>query len=246
MRCVAIHGARRRQRGAGAVEFVVVFLLFMALLAGLFEMTRVFRSKHTLNAATFSAARAGALNGARLQPMNLELANDMAPLFHAGASSAGLAAAITRARAFAVALAAAGGGVDIVSPTQAVFDDLKKTQYFPVPGTDDLVRREVIPNDNLRWRPRRVADTPAGDINLQDANLLKIRSLWCHRLVVSGLDRAVFFILNLPIFATERQGVCSALTAVAGNEAVPQGFYIAIAADAIIRMQTPVVGDDLP
>lgn len=247
-----------RQRGQGAVEFVIVFVLFAALFMGLFEMTRVFRVKHVLNTATFSAARAGVLNNALKGPMNAELASAMAPIYARENSISGFAAAVARARAFGIALDAAGGGVEIVSPTAAVFDQLARTQYLPADGAGSIQEVTVIPNDNLRWRPPEVAvidaDGQAVAVNLQDANLLKIRAIWCHRLVVPALDRLIFEIVDgfAGALRNARQGVCSRLSL--GGQLVDEltgaglagGYYIAVSADAVVRMQSPVLGDDLP
>lgn len=241
---------RATQRGQGAVEFVIIFVLFLALLTGLFEMTRVFRTKHTLNAATFSAARAGALSNARLEPMNAELANGMALLFSQGATPSGLVSALAKAQAFGLALDAVGGGVQIVSPTRQIFNQLHTTQYLPNEDDTALQAVDVIPNDNLRWRPAGNAKINANgqqfDINLQDANLLKVRSLWCHRLVVPALDRLIYNVVNALPFASSRQAVCNAISIGGATAGVAPGYYLAISADATLRMQSPVVSNDLP
>lgn len=246
---------RLRQSGQGSVELIVVMVLFAALITGLFEMTRVFRAKHTLNTATFMADRAGALHNAKLDPMNAALANGMTPLFSSGASSVtGLTTALAKAQAFANALRMAGGGVQIVSPTRDIFNQLSHDLYLPNPDDTGLLRIHAIPNDNLRWRPAGSANvdvsvngaTEHHQINVQDANLLKIRSLWCQRLVVPGLDRAIYDIVNTPLFFSARQGVCSRLTAASQATGIATGYYIAISADSTLRMQTPIVGDDLP
>lgn len=238
---------RRRQTGQGTVEMIVVMLLFAALITGLFEMTRVFRAKHTLTTATFMAARAGTLHNALVAPMNASLANGMTPLFASGAASAtGLISATAKSHAFTTALRAVGGGVRIVSPTAGIFNKLARPLYLPNPDDTGLQRVNVIPNDNLRWRhPAPVAVNGGHTINLKDANLLKIRTIWCHRLVVPALDWLVYQIVNLPLFFSPRQTPCDALTLAGHITGVASGYYLAISADATLRMQTPVVGDDL-
>ena len=236
----------QHQRGAAAAEFVVVFLSFAALITGLFEMTRVYRAKHTLNTATFQAARAGAVHHGRAAPMESELANNMAPLFMGGERSvAGLNRALLGTRAL---VELPGIGVEIVSPSRAAFDQLRKRQWLRLDDDSEHRWQDVIPNDNLRFRPREVADIEvdgnAAALNLQDANLLKIRSLWCHRLIVPALDHLIFGILNQALFVSERQLVCSAISGrdIAG---IAAGFYIAVVADATVRMQSAVVADSL-
>lgn len=236
----------RAQRGAGAVEFIVVFLSFAALITGLFEMTRVYRTKHTLNTATFQAARAGSVHHARSGPIEAELANNMAPLYIGGRrSAAGLGDALLKAKALAEL---PGIGVEVVSPTRSIFDQLRRKQW--IQRSDESTHRwqDVIPNDNLRFRPRQTAnisvDGKAAGINLQDANLLKVRSLWCHRMVVPALDRVIFDIVNLPLFVSARQLTCSAIS----DRDVPgiaRGYYVPVVADATVRMQSAVVADNL-
>lgn len=236
----------RRQQGQGAVEFLVVFLGFAALFLGLFEMTRVYRAKHVLNTATFQAARAGSLLNARTAPMDAELANGMVVLFMASRrSSAGLSEARKQTQAL---VSLPGIGVQVLSPTRGAYDQLRRRQWIRRSDEDAHRWQDVIPNDNLRLRPRQAArieteDGPA-QIDLQDANLLRVRSLWCHRLVVPGLDRVVFEIVNLAPWRSARQAVCSAISQGAAP-AVARGFYVAIAADALVRMQSAVVADDL-
>tara|TARA_R110000787_G_scaffold211663_9_gene321509 strand:+ start:32493 stop:33215 length:723 start_codon:yes stop_codon:yes gene_type:complete len=236
-----------RQHGAGAIEFAVVFLIFAALMTGLFEMTRVYRTKHTLNTATFLAARAGAVNHARTGPIEAELANNMATLYTLGQrDSTGLSQAVARAKTLT---ALPGIGAELVSPSREIFDRLQRLQWIRRTGEEDYRWQNVIPNDNLKYRPRTLAhfssDSGSGQINLQDANLLKIRSLWCHRLVVPGLDRLIFQIVNQPAFVSARQLVCSAISGLEQDGIAP-GFYLPVAADATVRMQSAIVSDDLP
>lgn len=223
------------------MEFVVIFLCFAALLTGLFEMTRVFRAKHLLNTATFAAARMGSLTNARLEPMEGELANAMVSLFMQGDRSAkGVAAALARAQAM---VALPGVGIAIVSPTAEIFEQLKVRQHIRRSDEASSRWQDVIPNDNLRWRPRGTAElSGGGEINLQDANLLKVRALWCHRLVVPLLDRVVVEIAEL--YIPGRQAVCSAISA-GRAPGIARGYYLVIGADAVLRMQSPVVADAL-
>ena len=236
----------RAEGGAGAVEFIVVFLAFAALITGLFETTRVYRTKLTLNTATFHAARAGSVNHARTGPMEAELANNMAPMYALGQrSSSGLQEALLRARAVAEL---PGIGLEVVSPSREIFDQLRKQQWVRRSDQESYRWQQVIPNDNLKYRPREMAtfdsDGSSEQINLQDANLLKVRSLWCHRLVVPALDRAIFELMNLPMFVSSRQLVCSAISN-RNIKGIASGFYLPVVADATVRMQSAVVADDL-
>lgn len=239
---------RRCQSGQSVVEFMTIFILFACLLFGLFEITRAFRAKYVLTTATFAAARTGSLHNARAEPMGAQLADGMSVLYMLGRSSP---ETLLEARARARALEALPGvGVQIVSPTRSVHESLARQQWIWRSDEADYRWQRVIPNDNLRWRPRESvavdADVGSRRLNLQDANLLKVRSLWCHRLVVPVLDRLIFEILSAPDFASDRQAVCAAVSAAAATSGIAPGYYLAISADSIVRMQSQIVADDLP
>ena len=234
---------KRPQHGQGAVEFLVVFVLLLTMLGGLFELTRVIRTKLLLRSATFEATRIGAMHHARRAPMQAELANGMSALFTFGdRSPQGLIRAQLRARALA---SAPGVGIAILHPTQQHHAALARQQWLHLHGTDGYQWQTVIPNDNLRWRPR-TTDGDSG-ITVQDANLLNTHSVWCHRLVVPALDRLIHSIAANPLWASPSQGACSALgNTTASSANITAGRYIAVTGGAILRMQSAVVNDDLP
>jgi Flp pilus assembly protein TadG len=237
--------ARRRQRGQTAAEFTFVGVLFFALLGGLIEMTYVFRAKSVLNMATFDAARSGAMHNALVAPMETTLQNDMAALYmQTDASQAGLAAAIARTQALYNSMKTLSAGLPItpltiISPTLDVYNKFSQPQMIRLAdqSTESLVN--VMPNDNLQWRARTVSTTIANGstatINLQDANLLKIRVYWCQHLIVPALDYIVHGIAN--INPSPQQEMCNAL----GNSDL--NYYLAIESDAVIQMQSPVYYD---
>ena len=76
-------------KGQAVTEFIILMPVFFMLLFGIFEFTYVYRAKMTLNTATFEAARMGALNHARAQPMRSALAKGMTSLYVAGNKSVG-------------------------------------------------------------------------------------------------------------------------------------------------------------
>ena len=72
----------------------------------------------------------------------------------------------------------------------------------------ELERVRAIPNDNLKWRPNKIAATEGGEnINLKDANLLKISTVWCQRLVVPGLDILIYQIVQ-SLNSSPKQSAC--------------------------------------
>jgi len=239
-------GRRRRQHGQAAAEFIIIGMLFFAMLGGVFEMTYVFRAKHLLNTATFDAARTGSMHNAMLDPMESTLARDMAPLYmQGGRTVADVNTAISSATSVLTTMKTVGKPIVIVSPTHEVFTKFSEPQKVRLSNQTDETIQAVIPNDNLEWRARDTqtiaANSSTATINVQDANLLKIRVYWCQHLVVPGLDMIVHEIAVLN-GTTPQQAMCDALGTTIDN------IYLAIESDAVVRMQSPVayVNNNLP
>lgn len=242
---------QNKDKGATLVELIYVLPLFFILLFGIFEVSYVYRSKATLNTATFEAARAGSINNASRKAMRRALANGMMPLFvHGDKSVLGLGKGYVSARAFEIALDKAAVGdvdtVEIVSPNRRVFEAFKKKLPVLNEKKQKLSYVDAIPNDSLRFRDINPIRIKIGqkehDINIQDANLLKIKTFWCHKLKVPGLrDLAYRTILQgfFGLGGSPEQRSCNAMGAVQGE------VYVAITAHSIIRMQSPIYGDDL-
>jgi hypothetical protein len=252
--------APSRQHGQAAAEFIVVGVLFLAMFSGLVEMTYVYRAKHLLNSATFEAARTGALHNAKVEPMQAMLAQGMAPLYMRGARNlSGLQDAVARANEVLTAMEDSTTSPDtaplqIISPTKLVYDAFKEIQDVRLADQAVPKLQDVIPNDNLEWRSRDPQTITVGNttmtVNLQDANLLKIRTFWCQPLIVPGLDSVVHSIITQEFTPSPQQQMCDAAGAklnaqIAANTAGYQSYYVAIESSAVIRMQSPVVGDDL-
>jgi Flp pilus assembly protein TadG len=236
---------RRSQKGQAATEFVIIGVVFLGMLSGLVEMTYVLRAKHLLNMATFDAVRTGSVNNAFMAPMELTLEQDMAALYmQSDASPTGLQAAITRAKNLYNTMKAAGKPstrpLTVINPTQAMFNKFSETQFIRLSNKTAEASVPVIPNDNLQWRDRGTQSITVGGkaaaINLQDANLLKIRVYWCQHLVVPGLDVVVHSIAEMPT-ATPQQKMCDGIAQTQDN------YYIAIESDAVTLMQDAVASD---
>lgn len=234
--------APHRARGQGSVEFGVIFMLFILMMGGVVEMTYLFRAKQTLDHATFQAARSGATNNARLEPMRRTLARYMAPLYtHGKRGVPAMTAAVALAEANQAAIAIGHDTITVISPTVDVFNELAREQKVRTSVDDEAVLQTVLPNDNLNWRDREVAnisvDGFAATVTLQDANLLKIRGTWCYRLVVPGVDRVIWNTVNAINASTTEQDACNTLSL------VPRSYYLAISSTAVTRMQSAVVND---
>ncbi|WP_339897278.1 TadE family protein [uncultured Gilvimarinus sp.] len=243
-------------RGQAVTEFIIVMPLFLILLGGIFEFVYIYRAKVTLNTATFEAARAGSLNHARLSPMRKSLAKGMIPLFmnasnvdNAPAAIGNMTVAYGKARLAAEAMDKASdvlspniGVVDVISPTKAIFEYYKVKRRVRLQHESEFFERDIIPNDSLLFRSSESRDIGEDgakvNINIQDANLLKIRTFWCYKLkvpLVKTLIRetvsGLFGILN----TSPEQRVCNGAELFTGDE------YIALVSQSTIRMQSHIV-----
>lgn len=241
-------------RGQSLVESIIVLPLFALLIFGVFEIAYLMHAKSTLNAATFDAARKGALNNARLGAMKEGMSGVMAAMFVRSAPNIAKANA---AKLHVLGLlnipVAPRGRIEIISPSKIVFNKFKQKGYVKTSSltSSGETYTDVIPNDNLMWRDAKPQSLKVGsgtvNVNVQDANILKIRTVWCHKLLVPVLDRFIHWTYTLtaastlPQIPTSEQLRCDAYAALAGGD----GFYVPVTSSAIVRMQTPVLGTDL-
>ncbi len=230
-----------RQDGATLAELLYVLPLLFILFFGIIEYTYVYRAKSTLNVATFEAVRAGALNNASLSSMRNALASGMVPLYMQGKSDpVQLAKAYAHASLIAVSIDKLPADVvRIVSPTKNVFDAHKKPLHVKLSGEKKEKYVYVIPNDNLYWRDSKAKKVKINGnnavVNIQDANLLKISTTWCHKLVTPGLDRLTHSLI-LKFSSSVEQQACNVL----GLPGKNKSYYVAIKSHSVIRMQSPV------
>jgi len=242
------------QRGASIVEFIFTLPLFFFLLFGIIEMSYVYRSKTTLNTATFEAARTGSVNNALTGEMRKSYASAMIPLHvEANRSAAGIATAYGKAKVFETSMSVAARGmgfdtIEIVSPNRDIFSKFAVNIPKLDPNRRNFQYVRGIPNDNLTYRDigtktvriRENGRQISVRMNVQDANILKIKSFWCHKLKVPGL-RDIFYrlVLRNPLRISREQRVCNTLGLATRSR------YIAITSQATVRMQSYVLRDNL-
>lgn len=243
-------------RGQSVTEFIIIMPIFFVLLFGIFEFSYVYRAKATLNTATFEAARSGALHHARIAPMRDALSKGMAPLYMKGrAVDSGPVATLHMSRAYATAKAMAVAldavpalnvkSVSIVSPNRAIFDRFKVKRLVKLQHETSFAEREFIPNDNLLFRSAESVRLSSGgediDMNVQDANLLKVKTAWCYNMKVPLLknliNKAVSGFWGGIFTASNEQKACNAIGLVNG------GVYLALTSQSTIRMQSHVILD---
>jgi len=202
--------------------------------------------KITLNYATFLAARSGAVSNGHLGIMENALARGMAPLY----THCDNAAEVIRARDQVREEIRLGfAWIEIINPPLTAFSSavgpLSSTDGFkPLKITIDGTTENVIPNDNLMFRPT----TPgAANLSIQDRNLLKIRAHYCYPLYVPFIDTLLKKIMIEPV-NTDKSSPdycpeCLGLFPTAGTfefSCLDNGRF-PINSQAIVRMQSPAI-----
>lgn len=178
---------RIKQGGAAMVEFIVTAPVLLGLGLGTVQAGLVYHGNTVLNYATFETARTGAVNHALLAPMMDELGARLAPL-EGGDGSAGKAGeAITRSRLAALAQQDVFTHIEILNPSLEAFN------HFKVSSRES--GQNVIPNSHLRHQPEDDVD-PVSGVNIQDANLLKIRVTHGFDLKVPGIRQLVGTVMS--------------------------------------------------
>ncbi len=169
-----------RQHGASIVEFVVVLPALLILGLGSIQSALFHQAKTTVTYATFEAARTGATTHALKAAMLDQFGLRLAPVFGGDGSGSDAMAAIAKGKT--EARNAAITRIDIINPTQEAFQD------FGVLNAE--TGRTEIPNSHLKHRNANDIRTNSG-VNIQDANLLKIKTTYGYHLKVPLINSIV-------------------------------------------------------
>jgi hypothetical protein len=225
------------QFGQATIEYLYVIPILLILLLGSLQFVFIYEAKTALNYATFVATRAGALKNGSMAQIQDALYSGFAPLFvHDTTQQAlkdGRATAKTELSNKKLAL------ITIVNPTAGAY-----AGFANAAGE--------IPNDNLMYRS---PDDTEDGMNVQDANILKVRVTYCVRLVVPIINRMIYgFVVSPPATAAKidtygggsiaapdmlkvapspaTSGLC-----IDSSNAYP--YRIPVTSEAVVRMQTP-------
>ncbi|SEJ86418.1 TadE family protein [Paraburkholderia diazotrophica] len=242
---------KRRMTGQAMTEFLIVAPLLLFFGFATVQFVLLYQAKSTLDVAVLEAAREGAVNHGSMRAMQAGLARGLAPLYARHADASGVQSAMLAARS-AVTKASS---IAIISPTAAMTRDFARTRFYP----DEGAAHEEIPNDTLMYR-----DTSPGaesDVNVQDANLLKLRVHYCFDLVVPLVNKIMYYATNV-IGNVAANGLFSREPADANVDAYgsprrpdslcrttlvdgwqSQRWPIALESEAIVRMQSPFRAD---
>jgi Flp pilus assembly protein TadG len=176
-----------RQSGQAMSEFLVIAPLLLFFCFGTLQFVLLYQAKSTLDVATLEAAREGAVNHGSIPAMQSGLARGLAPLYARSATAEGVQAAQQKAMVDAVDFST----ITIVSPTDDMFRDFAQTRYYPA----DVREFTEIPNDTLIYRNTVVGQT--SKVNIQDANLLKIRVHYCYNMYVPLVNKVIYYAVNV-------------------------------------------------
>ncbi|WP_434341189.1 TadE/TadG family type IV pilus assembly protein [Motilimonas cestriensis] len=226
--------SKKEQQGQAMFESIIVLLLACILVLIVVEIAFFYRAKSTLNTATFEAARSGSVSNASADALHRGFIRGILPLHIRGdASTTGLVKANLRAETYR---ATGMYTIQIISPDRRVFNAFK-TQVYDL-KSDSFI--DAIPNDNLNYRSnvtKTVQQRINGrnenvEINIQDANLLKIKTRYCHELLVPVMRQ----LLKFELFGTSALAThCNTL-----GGAFSGKTYMVIESSAVVRMQSPI------
>ncbi|MDR2031586.1 MAG: pilus assembly protein [Azoarcus sp.] len=241
---------KRHPKGASMVEMLIALPMFVLLIFIIAELGLMYQAKSILDVAALAAARSGAIHHGDPGEMRNAAALALTPLYTKDASATGVMEGAVKSRIDATlphmvgststttlptlptfngapALAPrAGLTVDILSPTRRMVEDFGVMRRY-IGGSDSETKEEVIPNDNLRYRDTRQIN----GVNVQDANLLKIKVTYLYELKMP-LTRYFFTpLMNANLTRTLFGGEAAGNTADLGWR-VPLVYY------ATVRMQS--------
>ena len=206
-----------RQKGGASVEFIVAVPVLLLMGLGGMQTIFFYDAKTTLNYATFEAAREGAVTNAQTKNMRSELGVRLSPIF--GGDGTASEAMQAMAESTLEVNNAIFTKIEVLNPTKEAFSD------FGVKNNTN--GKKEIPNDNLKFRSRKVGDTSG--VSIQDANILKIQVTYGYK-------------LNVPLIASILPAAMKWIDP--ANIAYYAAGRIPMTAVATVRMQSPAWQDN--
>jgi hypothetical protein len=227
----------RRQTGQAIAEYIYVFPILLMLILGAIQFGFIYQTKATLNYATFVATREGALHNGAMSSIIDGLSSGMMPLFAHSSSTGGSRNLALLKNAWKLANEQVTDSkltlITIVNPKPGV---LSAYQGLSESGDE-------IPNDNLMYRDTSIL---GGVMNLQDANLLKVRVTYCYRMAVPILNKLIYNLaIDPPTAPTVGNTAADMLASSGGGSTtrpctgIDDEYRIPITSEAVVRMQTP-------
>lgn len=241
MNCTHLHlriAGQSAQSGQALVEYVYVFPILILLILGAIQFGFIYQTKATLNYATFAATRQGALNNGSMSSIVDGLTSGLMPLFAHSSSTGGSRNLDMLKNAWNLSSQQVSDPklmqITIVNPTSNAFAAYK----------DQSDSGNEIPNDNLMYRPTDIAGS--GGMNIQDANLLKVRVTYCYKMAVPILNKLIYnLVVDTSSSSTTGTTASDMLDSKGGGSTtkrctgITDEYRIPITSEAIVRMQSP-------
>lgn len=247
-----------KQQGQALPEMVIVFPLVVILVMAILQIALLYRGKATLNNATFLAARSGSLNHGFTGNMESVFWDRMAalgqirPELRSNATTGGLynspnALNLAATRA-ALAVSHLYRPIEIIWPTKEVFNHFAvpyrplescsgaSCPFSSVGGGFRLANSSVfqIPLENQDARVQTMQLVGDRNVDLQDANLLSIKSRYCYDLEVPVANFIIWRTLQFSQGFTADWRACQLV----GLQYGENRFVIPMTGHSIVRMQT--------
>lgn len=172
-------------RGQSMVEYLIILPSLLLLSLGAIQFALLYQIKSQVNYATYAAARQGALKNGDTKSIKDAFAAGMTPIFTSKPNVVG----VLRGRAI--------GAIEAFNPLVTTIERISPpdsaAEDFGVADPADSSKK-ILPNDNLQYRPTTVGSK--SKLNIQDANILKIRVTYCARLIVPVANVAFYSLVN--------------------------------------------------
>jgi len=239
-----------RQAGQSMTEFIIVAPSLLFVCFGIIQFVLLYQAKSTLDVAVLEAAREGAVNHGSMQAMRAGLARGLTPLYTHQANAEGVAAALSSAQADAANFSV----ITVLNPTPAAIQDYSRPRYY----ADQAATYTEVSNDSLMYRDSSIPPGATSQMNIQDANLLKIHVHYCYNMYVPLVNKVIYYATNAigtigtgGILTREPANVNKdpygdpkngdALCKVRLVDGIETGRWpISLDSEAIVRMQSPL------
>lgn len=224
--------------GQAMVEMIIIMFATLLILFSLIHFGFIYNAKTVLNYATHEAARAGSLNYGSPQAMNFALARGLAAL---ETSPGGISDYDRYQKSQTSAIDLIEDGKFVC--TQRISPDTSSQHWRPDPTAGSISSlatpyTNFIPNDHLVYRSAQ----PKGGVSIQDANLLKIRVTYCHKIITPIIGLTIKRLMLQTYADTDPDPIdgWTIPTRGAFTKFCYENDRIPIEAQAVIRMQTPI------
>lgn len=177
----------KKQQGSAVIEFIIGGIIFLLVMMGAFQMMLLYEAHVRLQQATFEAARHAIVNHGTLSAIQQGFIENSIDLYIQGTAPKDILKAYQKSQ-FAVNSPLLEGGAGVVierlNPTPAAFEDF---------GVQDN-NNKYIPNTWLHFKSRAIGE--ASKLNIQDANILKIKIKYGFPLKVPVIDTIIATVLS--------------------------------------------------